>query len=1791
MARLTFDGSHLFGHYSPERRDKMTASNSTPADPDRPKGTASSPELTGGTGFTYEDIVAALYTASLLCEAPAPGLHAHHVVRVAVQQAGLGQPMDDLVVDGRAASGSTARLSVQVKRALVVSNAASNSDFRDIILRASHTVSGQGFDPRSDRVGVVTEEIAATSLRNFQTLCEWARSESDPAAFATKIHTVGLAGGLNEHFDVVRNILGAMASEPDLDVAVHALLSHFILIHAELMGEGSATVAQTVAMLADHLHPSDRGHAHALWLALLAIVRVGEGHAASFDRKVLVSKLHETYRFVGAPSMRVALASLAEEARLASQSIANSIGGTPIPRPRVAEKANEALLRHRFVQISGLPGTGKSAVLRNLIEDSLSTGPVLFLKADRLTGFSWPQYAQSIGAGGVPLEDLLVDICASGSPTLFIDGIDRVAVGQRAVIADIVNLVVSSKLLGKCRVVATVRDNGVEALRTWLSAFLDDGTAIVEVNGFDEEEAELLATALPSLRNLLFGAASVRAIVRRPFFASVLAKQNAGSQAAPTSEIELATLWWHHGGLGSDPNRAGHRRVALVELARAGAYTLGRDIPALQYDQSALADLDGDDIVRFTRGGQLVTFGHDIYFEWSFLQLLISVGDAWLELIRGIGEPPALGRVVELLSQTALLEGDNWHAHLERLEGSTGVRSQWLRAWLIGPFGLSSFEAHELTYNNSLITADGARLSTLAVWFQAEKTRANPLIVGGYTGESLDAQRRILFADMLAWPSDTELWRAFGTWLIRNLNNLPAHTRPDIVSVFEVWQHMFAGFPNSLSQAIIDTAVSWLEEISRPPNAAMPASSNWSDLNHHIVGELVTRLRSLLLLAGRTYPAVVTRYVKSLGSAARPSRDVVEPVLGYSPILSSVCPTVLVDFTLHALLRPLPEEVARRAAERHLPLGSHDFDWNSLSLDDHFGFFPSAPTREPFHSLFAIAPVEGHRLLRTLANHATTAWRQLHRVEFERRGNPIPVSIEFPWGRQLFWGSEREYMWSHGSVGPHVIQSGLLALEARAFAEVARGRPVDDVVRDVVDGHDSASVLGVAATIILTTKRLSATTLPIVANQRLWGWDIRRSVTSRHTAATLIGFTSADDPHYHAVIASNERHKGLPDLRWLASVFVIGGGELGATVSSMIATFATDLPFEYEEERDDPEAIAYYSRNAEIWAEVGVAENYHATAVPDGSGTIIELDNPKAKGPDIDRIAAHHTEMTKYLRLLTWVDRSFDTGKPTDEVPIAEAVAIARELDGPKLFLHSQDHTDLAFQRQGAVAGVAATLLRYPANVAAHDINWAIEACLRASNTPEATDPITSERSILLFHPVLYASRGLSRVVADGRIQRQAALPQLVRLTAHFYNEVRVNALAGMLATWDQDPQIVWMALELGVALAIVEWPGYESEPSSHAEQSAARVAHAVNTALARLDQSESALLPALPELPQPWVEANEDPSTLRFGGRRVATREWELSSTTLNVDLLAEIVTRLPISKILQDVERRELFLNWCESLLHWTLDRLSPDWAAASPDEFRGESSELYSWRRTCGAFVAQVALGLEVEDAITRLIRPVVQTGDDIFGSIAVRLVSLLSCNIIDSTTFPDATLSLLQAVIPRVLTHGAWRRSEWSREGLHDADLANMVKSLAFIEPSDASQAARFAHGDWMDVMRVQPAITPLLVRYSTNPNVTSAYLTVCERAQPFYPIDVFASQLSQLLGDVDGVPAGWRGTSLPARIGGLIQRFAESNQPLPSSIALSLLRALDKLIDMGDRRAAAIQTSESFKNVRLPTLAS
>ena len=78
-------------------------------------------------------------------------------------------------------------------------------------------------------------------------------------------------------------------------------------------------------------------------------------------------------------------------------------------------------------------------------------------------------------------------------------------------------------------------------------------------------------------------------------------------------------------------------------------------------------------------------------------------------------------------------------------------------------------------------------------------------------------------------------------------------------------------------------------------------------------------------------------------------------------------------------------------------------------------------------------------------------------------------------------------------MAPNSLACAFLALAYWAHKQLDAGRPTDDVICEVVEGHESWTVLCLAGALALETSHVSPAVLPIATSQRLWQDDFARA--------------------------------------------------------------------------------------------------------------------------------------------------------------------------------------------------------------------------------------------------------------------------------------------------------------------------------------------------------------------------------------------------------------------------------------------------------------------------------------------------------------------------------------------------------------------------------------------------------------------------------------------------------------------------------------------------------------------------
>ena len=1758
---------------------------------------APSTELTGGTGFTFEDTVAAYYLGLLLLEGRGAG-QSGRVTSVAVQRAGHGEPLDDIIVDFDE-DGQNRRLSIQAKREVTISAAVSNSDFRAIVAASVATRAKSEFS-EFDAYGFAVEHVAVDRLRSLQRLIDWARASPTDNEFNERFGPGGVAGADEIS---MRSALAPLIGSGDAGVD-RGLYRQFVALHLPGLTENGAIRTMIINQLQELVATNLDGQDILLFDRLCRIVRDGEGSAYRWTRAGLLNQLRGTVRLKIAARFQRDLDALKQFSETGLAEVGDAVEGFHVPRPTFDAHVAAKLASHRLVNISGLPGCGKSALLKRVAQQAANAGPILFIKADQLGGTNWQMFAGRLDLEHRSAATLLLEIGSAGTAILFIDGIDRVRPDQKAIITDLLRAIEKSDELHHWKVLATSRDQGLEAYRTWFpKTFIgEQGIGDVAVTPFSDEEAEALAAERPALRRLLIGSGpNVQEIARRPFFAAVLASSLPADIEAPQTEVDLINAWWSRGGHDAAQDSIRQRQRAMIDLAENGSRSIGKSIPARELDPatvSQLSDLERDLVIRPLRNGAAFSFTHDIFFEWAFFRLLMDLGDAWPNGLINAGEPPLLSRVVGLVAQSALETAGEWTRGLRALE-AVALRPQWRREWLTAPPFSQSFAGRLTEFQTELFANDYAMMEKLLVWFQAQHTIPSPVILQQSAIEGVDHMR---VADALGWPSDFPSWGRLVDWLVSIADTLPTRLFPLVIEVLGVWQNAIAGYRNFRSRAIVDLANRWLIDME---GFAYREELNfdhgrWDGLRSKSREEFEGTLRRLIVLAAKAFPEPSRNLLDRAVRNKQMREHAYSDIMLYAPILSEVAPEKLIEVTKAEVLGELPqdridrieqEENERIEAQRHaratpeaerteqqrwmLEHVSFAMGRSSLELEEigiqQYGrhYFPTSAREQPFAALFDARPDLALGLVKDIMNHGTKGWRQRERLSHRRGSTALPIVIEFPWGRQEFWGDWTVYSWFLGHFAPQPLECAVLALAYWAHKEVEAGKSVDDVIRSVVEGSHCIASLGLALTLALEKNVVSETTLPLASCQRLWQFDIARSTQSptrdiEIPAFGLINRLKGDKAAAAAFLRTRDSEKR--EVRQLAMLFALSPNEsLRARFKARLAEFPKDLPFEFESDRSNTGLKSAWLEKAERWSGLGDIANYRRHDTDDGQ-VLIGYEPPVPLSPSQQRSLDASSEYLRTTGIMGWATRSLEKGATETGFTLKDAVRFARERDSRLMFkVRTEAGGDSA---QSAISAIAACVIKLGAPSPA-DTKWALGVLKRVERMAERPDTFPGMRS--LWHPTNHL------IVALLELRKKDAndegpVARLFGLTLHPMEEVRQLALVALLR--DSDPIVQWIAAQHAFDLALsYRFKIQDDGTRDNSEERAAKKA-SLARALKRL---RSKTVDAFDTLPSPWVKGGT-----RRGRKGDDEEYWKEPDPLFFSRDVAGLLSGFPVEAWCQAPQFKELFRLALEQWVAWTADKIMPPWSDHRQDRRVADTME---WAHALGDLAARAAPFFELEFVRGVLLRPFLSKDEEGLVFLAPFGSAVVCRHILDAPVIPAGTFELLDACIERVFIDRAFNPNSHRAGEVHGSELPRLIRALLFVNVERADGAARFVNGKWDELPLILPTVAKLVSRVGWSSFVADCYLTLCERAGVAFPIDAFAEQAGAILTQVNPARNSWAGTLIPARLAAIVQRLAVTNFPLTQDAAQQLLRVLDALIDFGDRRSAALEQDETFKNVQ------
>jgi hypothetical protein len=1007
------------------------------------------------------------------------GLPGTTIKRIELQRASEGHPLDDVIVHAHDSQGEQAVLAIQVKRSITF--APSDPVFRAVVGQIADT--SRQIDLNNERYEFAIA-IARTSRQidgAYQDVLAWARDLGSAQGFMERIERAGAANDDMRRFvQTFRGHLSDFGVSADDDM-VWSLLRGLQILTFDYTAPGSASEELAKERAVGVLNPDESHRASTLWATLIESALSIASHGGERTRDQLLEDLRtQSFRFAGMRRFVSARAALSEAAEHALAEINDHVGDAVLARHQHLGAVRAALDQHRYVEIRGEAGVGKSAVLKHLALQVAKESQVIVFAPDRTAPRGWFALRGVLGFDGTARE-LLADLAADGGAVLFIDNLDNFNEQEQKTVSDIV--LEAAKVPGFA-VVATARHSFGKDEPSWLpsDALRQLGSAAPVIIGeLSESEVDELKITAPALAALLSNTHPAREVTRNLYRLGRLFSLGSNEPAVRT-EIEMAEQWWQT----ADGRRdEGYRERArlLVFLANQA---LHRAQPLSTVDQPTQAI---DALVRSETlrdlGDDRVAFWHDVLREWAIANVLFSDSTALGRLPLERPASASLARGLELATRIAIehtQDAARWNSLLSAVSGE-GVHLSWRRAVLLAPVRSEAASALLERVAESLLVDRAALLCELIRTVMAVDVSpmSDRLLAAGLDPAIVPKGIKV--------PNGPSWYRLI-LWLLNLGVNIPGAAVPDVVELYCGWCTLGIIGKDALTPVLVRWLYHWLLEIETAHDAGDPRVRRepfGGQVQSHQLRILTQELRAYFLVFCNHAPDLAAHYLQLL-MQRRSDDESVKSVLSTRSALAQAAPRELADLTAATLI---PKEPRAQRHERY----EEPFEYV-----DHI-FIPASPAQGPFYELLIHATQIGLALIRQLTDHAITFYSK------GRAPGTDLIRVSFSDGERIFpW--KTSYGWSRQGVGHSCVTSALMALEAWGHSRIDSGASISEVLSQVLGtGEVPAAYLLVAVDLILSHwDKARESAIPFLACPELLCIDRERQMFDE--SPDLLGFGS-----------------------------------------------------------------------------------------------------------------------------------------------------------------------------------------------------------------------------------------------------------------------------------------------------------------------------------------------------------------------------------------------------------------------------------------------------------------------------------------------------------------------------------------------------------------------------------------------------------------------------------------------------------------------------------------------------------
>ncbi|EKY13236.1 hypothetical protein HMPREF9075_00120 [Capnocytophaga sp. oral taxon 332 str. F0381] len=1055
----------------------------------------------GGGGTNFEQLVQTAFLTTLIIHGNAPCLDSGELSEVALQVTNRGYETDDFMVTAKSASGEH-RVLIQVKHD--ISFTVDNGIFKEVINAFWKDYNNTSiFDKSKDKLIIVKNGLTKDERNHLKSLFNWAKNHATEADFITEVNRIR---GKKDRLDVFREVLKEANNNTYLtDKELWEFLKCVDVLEYDFLNEGSIDKTYFLNLIKLSKNKKSAATEKEIWDSIFAYAATLNPNGGSVTLESIRDKdFFQHFDNTHLTSYFKAVEKLKSDSNEILRPIKTYIGKGEnkfhLQRSELREKILVGLSNFQLTIVTGKPGVGKSAEIKEILEKDYPNASVFVFRADQFNESTLANVFSSQGVNET-IQDIFSCISLIPEKIIFVDSLEKLLEADPE--CAFKQLLALLKEHPEIKLIASSRKYAIDLI-TLKFGIDKDNICIIDIPTLNEEELKFVAEKFPQLNSVLKND-KVKKLLQSPKYLdfSILAISKTNDDYANVSLTEFKDKLWNSLVVDSTNTKNGlpiKREEAFKEIAVKRAREMKLFTKPDKSDAEAIACLENDEIVFQENNNRKYSPTHDILEDWALVKYVSSKFEDFpnpKDFFSNLGNEPAIRRAFRLWVEDYLIDNNGKINELIKVTiADQTIEKYWADELLVAVFKsensnsfFTSFEK-ELLEDNSVFFNRCLHIIKTCCKESDPKTNNSNLLLPIGSG-----------------------WKEALFFTKKNNSQLES-IKLSILNFLTDWYYrllfQYKKIENAELEAAKSIVLTYLKEVEEEKEF-------WQEENAK--GKSSTLILILFGLA-----SISKEEIKQLIARAFTKKENRES-WRLNSFYENVIENCLSGIGNQRLIKELPELIIETAWKnwKYIPTKESDYpneisfiSGHSLSdeecwgIRDRHSFFPSGIYKTPFYNLLWIHPSIGMKFIIDFINYSVEFYVK---ASCEHKHNISQIEIELndgtvveKWADWELWAAYRGL-----SVTNYALESLLMSFE-KFLLEM--GKQKTDVSKKnlkfifdyvIKNSNNVAPIAVLTSVAIAYPEEVEEAMLPLLSVKEFYEWDLSRALQENSVFAPMDG--------------------------------------------------------------------------------------------------------------------------------------------------------------------------------------------------------------------------------------------------------------------------------------------------------------------------------------------------------------------------------------------------------------------------------------------------------------------------------------------------------------------------------------------------------------------------------------------------------------------------------------------------------------------------------------------------------------